>query len=261
MDKLAMDEADGAGSLEQALRAATTLVARCGTYAAEQQVLAVEELKASSSLAGAVVTQVDAEVERRIDAELAELFPQDGVLGEELVDRAGSSGRRWVVDPVDGTLNYARRLGPWSVVLSRWTGAACDLVAVWTGGHVYAASRGAGATLDGEPLVLHPTDVEAGGIVLTGAALQVAAQGAGWLARTVSTSAAEICAVADGRVVGTVRLHGHPRDLHGPALLVQEAGGRVTDPAGNPWDATTAGLVLASAGAHARLLELAAAAG
>lgn len=241
-----------------ALDIATALVTRCGQYAEQQQASAVEELKSAPSLSGAVVTQIDQEVELLIDRTLAEQLPDDGVHGEELVHRDGASGHRWIVDPVDGTLNYARRLGPWSVVLSRWSAAQPDLVAVWSGGRVYAAVRGHGATLDGVALRLHPSEVEAGGIVLTGAALGPAAQRGGWLARTVSSSASEICAVADGRVVGTVRLSGHPRDLHGPALLVQEAGGLVTDCHGKAWDGDSEGLVLGATGAHDRLLALAA---
>lgn len=241
-----------------ALDIATALVTRCGQYAQQQQASAVEEHKSAPTLSGAVVTQVDQEVELLIDRTLAEQLPDDGVHGEELVHRDGVSGHRWVVDPVDGTLNYARRLGPWSVVLSRWSGSQPDLVAVWSDGRVYAAVRGRGATVDGVSLRLHPTEVETGGIVLTGAQLGPAVQGDGWLARTVSSSAAEICAVADGRVVGTVRLSGHPRDLHGPALLVQEAGGLVTDCHGRAWDGDSEGLVLGAAGAHQRLLALAA---
>lgn len=62
--------------------------------------------------------------------------------------------------------------------------------------------------------------------------------------------------MADGRAVGSIRARGHRRDLHGPALLVAEAGGVVTDLAGGPWDATSTGLVLGRAGVHADLLAL-----
>ena len=98
---------------------------------------------------------------------------------------------------------------------------------------------------------------EAGGIVSTSASLAGDVQRAGWLARIVSSSAAQVCEVADGRAVGSIRGGGNRRDLHGPALLVAEAGGVVTDPRGAPWDGASKGLVLGHADAHAALLRLA----
>jgi myo-inositol-1(or 4)-monophosphatase len=240
-----------------ALDVAASLVADCGRYAAEQQTKVPELAKPApgGTLSSSVVTEVDVEVERRVDAALAEAFPDDGLVGEEFADRPGRSGRTWHVDPVDGTLSYARRLGPWSVVLSAWREEQCELVAVWTQGSVYTARRGGGAFVDGEPLRLS-ADAEPGGIVRVPPRLAAATAAAGWLVRSVDSSATELCQVADGRVTGTVRLHGHPRDLHGPALLVAEAGGAVTDLNGGPWSASSTGLVVSAAGAHAALLDL-----
>lgn len=244
---------DTADALEFAVR----IVADRGAYAAEQQRGVTEEVKSVSlPLTGGVVTAVDVEIERRIDAALQERFPDDAVVGEEFADRPGTSGRIWHVDPVDGTLNYARRLGPWSVVLSAWTGEQCDLVAVFTQDAVYSAMRGCGAWLDGVPLVLGDDGGRPGGIVRVPPLLVYAAHQAGWLVRSIDSSATEMCQIADGRIAGTVRLGGHPRDLHAPALLVQEAGGAVTDLSGQPWTASSKGLVLAAPGAHAALLEL-----
>lgn len=238
------------------LEFAVDLVTSCGRWAAEQQALVTEQKKEARNLSGAVFTEVDVEVERRLDDALSRRFPNDAFLGEEYAERSGTSGRTWHVDPVDGTLNYARRLGPWSVVLSAWTGERCDLVAVWTQGTVYAAASGAGAWRDGERMSLHEQTVERGGLVRVPAQLAQAAFDAGWLPRSIDSSATELCQVADGRATGTVRLRGHPRDLHGPALLVQEAGGVVTDLSGGPWSASSPGLVAATPGAHGALLGL-----
>lgn len=238
------------------LEFATDLVTCCGRWAAEQQELVLEQKKEARNLSGAVFTEVDVEVERRVDEALAQRFPDDALVGEEYAERPGSSGRTWHVDPVDGTLNYARRLGPWSVVLSAWTGGRCDLVAVWTQAVVYSAAAGAGAWREGERLALPVETVERGGLVRVPAQLAPAAHDDGWLPRSIDSSAAEICQIADGRATGTVRLRGHPRDLHGPALLVQEAGGVVTDLSGGSWSASSSGLVAATPGAHPALLGL-----
>lgn len=242
--------------VDEALRFAAELVASCGHWAAERQAAVTEEKKDAQSLASAVFTEVDVAVERRVEEAVAERYPDDAFVGEEYAERVGSSGRTWHVDPVDGTLNYARRLGPWSVVLSAWAAERCDLVAVWTQGVVYAAAAGQGAWRDGERLHVPDRVVERGGLVRVPAVLARAAFEAGWLARSIDSSAAELCQVADGRATGTVRLRGHPRDLHGPALLVQEAGGTVTDLTGGAWTASSEGLVAAAPDAHAALLAL-----
>lgn len=246
-----------ADDVSEALDVAARLVADCGRYAAEQQGRVVEEVKDDAvSLAGAVVTAVDREVEGRLDAALQDAFPEDGLVGEEYVDRSGSSGRTWYADPVDGTLNYARRLGPWSVVLSAWREDACELVAVWTQGSVYTAARGRGAHRDGRPLRLTAAPAERSGIVRVPPRLAASAAARRWSVRGIESSATELCQVADGRILGTVRLGGLRRDLHGPALLVQEAGGAVTDLHGEGWDGATEGLVVAAPSTHAALLEL-----
>lgn len=251
---------------DAAVEVAAELARAAGAYAAEVQEAVVEEQKHDSgpSLASRVVTAVDREVERRLDKGLAAAFPDDGVLGEEYVKRPSRSGRTWLLDPIDGTLNYARRLGPWSVVLSAWDEYVLAATVVWTGGHLYVASAGGGAFRDGVALALPEVagdpdgTADQGALVLLGPDLAAAGKAAGFLVRSVNSSAAELAAVADGRVAGTVRPAGHPRDLHGPALLVAEAGGIVTDLAGAPPTAAASGLVVARAAAHPALLALAA---
>ncbi len=253
------DDLDGGTALAGELAFAGELVTRCGEQAAARQEGVVEHAKAGGSLAGAAVTDVDTDLEALIDAAVAAVYPDDGLVGEEGADRPGTSGRTWVVDPVDGTLNYARRAGPWSVVLTAWEGQRPLLAAVWTAGHLYTAVAGGGASRDGVALRQREV-VEAGGIVRTSAAVVAAVEAGGWLARTVESSAAEVVAVADGRFTGTVRMRGDRRDLHGPALIAAEAGAVVTDLDGGPWTGTSPGLVIAHPGAHGALLGVAAAA-
>ncbi|HZI98324.1 MAG TPA: inositol monophosphatase family protein [Actinomycetales bacterium] len=239
-----------------ALTVATEIVTAGGELAAARQDGVSERTKGDvRSLAGAVVTDVDLAVERYVDETLAARCPDDGLVGEEYANRRGTSPRTWVVDPVDGTLNYARRLGPWSVVLSAWTGDEPELVAVWSDGRCWTATRGGGAHLDGAALHV-PVDPEPKGIVTANARLVGAVAARGWLGRTVESAAIQMCQVADGRSTGTIRLRGDRRDTHGPALLVAEAGGTVTDLDGRAWSASSRGLVAARAGVHAELLAL-----
>lgn len=248
----------GRDDVDEALTFAGDLVSHLGEIATRRQGGAVEHRKPADVLSGSVVTDVDVDVEQAIDDAVRRRFPDDGVLGEEGADRPPADprhGRTWVIDPIDGTLNYARRLGPWSVVISAWRGQQVESVAVWTGGALYAAAAGRGATRDGRRLQL-AGGAEPGGVVRAEASLLPAVQAAGWLARTVESSAAEIVSIADGRVMGTVRRGGHRRDLHGPALLVSEAGGAVVPLDGAPLSGATRGLLVAHPHLVERLLTL-----
>ncbi len=248
----------GRDDVEEALAFAGALVSRLGEVATQRQVSAVEQHKPAAALSGSVVTDVDLDLEQAIDDALRRRFPDDGVLGEEGADRAPADpqhGRTWVVDPIDGTLNYARRLGPWSVVVSAWRDQQVESVAVWTGGALYTAAAGRGATLDGRLLRLTGA-AEPGGVVRAEVGLLPAVQRAGWLPKVVESSAAEIVSIADGRVMGTVRRGGNRRDLHGPALLVSEAGGAVVPLDGAPLSGASRGLLIAHPQLVDRLLAL-----
>jgi myo-inositol-1(or 4)-monophosphatase len=233
------------------------LAAEVGAYAAAEQAHVEEEQKSDDvPITSSIVTAVDREAERRIVDALEARFPDDGILGEEFARKPSRSGRTWLIDPIDGTLNYARRLGPWSVVISAWDDLSPVAVAVWSEGHLYAAAAGGGATLDGQRLHIDGRDL-GGRIALVPPAFAAAAEEAGLLARGIHSSAVELMATADGRVGGTIRPRGHPRDLHGPALIVSEAGGVVTDLEGDPgWNGTTRGLVAGTPSLHPALLEL-----
>jgi histidinol-phosphatase len=85
--------------------------------------LAMEHLRkgvaATDKADGTPVTQADKDCERLIREKIAEQFPDDGILGEEESEKAGSqNGRRWIIDPIDGTSNYARGIPNFSTLLA-----------------------------------------------------------------------------------------------------------------------------------------------
>jgi histidinol-phosphatase len=75
------------------------------------------EYEAERKADGSLVTVADRETERHIRARLAETFPDDGVIGEEAGASAGSSGRQWIVDPIDGTYSFVRGVPLYGVML------------------------------------------------------------------------------------------------------------------------------------------------
>jgi myo-inositol-1(or 4)-monophosphatase len=108
----------------------------------------------SKAHANDLVSDVDLASERLIVDGLRAAFPTDGVLAEEGSSSTGSSSRRWIIDPLDGTRNYVTGAGPWSVCIALQDGDDTVVAVVHDPGaqETFTAVRGAGATLNGEPL-------------------------------------------------------------------------------------------------------------
>ncbi|WP_320669592.1 inositol monophosphatase family protein [Patulibacter defluvii] len=132
---------------EEAARAgAAELLARAGDLAA----LRVD----AKSTATDPVSEADVAAERAIRAVLAARVPDDGIVGEEGDDVPGTTGRRWVVDPLDGTVNFLYGIPQWcvSVACEGLVGVVLDPLR----GELFAATADGPATLDGEPLDPRP---------------------------------------------------------------------------------------------------------
>jgi len=93
------------------------------------------------------VTQADRECERMIARMLSEAFPEDGILGEEGASTESRSGRRWIIDPIDGTRDYVRGNPLWAnlIALEADNEVVVGVVNLPVLGKVYTASRGSGA--------------------------------------------------------------------------------------------------------------------
>jgi histidinol-phosphatase len=114
-------------------------------------------LKADRSM----VTQADTEIESMVREQLAVAFPDDHVLGEEEGGEVAQAGRVWIVDPIDGTSNFARGVPVWGTLIAlQQEGVGvlgiCDMPAI---GERYAAVRGQGATCNGRPI--HVSEIAA----------------------------------------------------------------------------------------------------
>ena len=97
------------------------------------------------------VTQADRECERMIAGMLSDAFPDDGILGEEGARAESRSGRRWIIDPIDGTRGYVRGNPLWANLIALEVGSdvVAGVVNLPVLGKLYAASRGGGAFRDG----------------------------------------------------------------------------------------------------------------
>ena len=192
------------------------------------------------------VSEADEESEQVLVRVITDARPDDGLLGEEGADRAGSSGLRWVVDPLDGTVNYLYGHVGWAVSVAvealgedgEWT-AVAGIVLEPSTGTTYAAVRGGGATCDGRPLAVNdPAPLEMA-LVATGFAYDrehrtrqalVAASVLGAVRdlRRVGSAALDLCRVAAGQCDAYYEDSTQRWDWAAGALVAQEAGAVVT---------------------------------
>jgi histidinol-phosphatase len=111
-------------------------------------------LRADTKQDDSPVTAADRHCERLLVQHLCHLFPSDGVLGEEGAEKASANGRRWILDPIDGTRDFLRGNRLWSMLIGlEDNGEVVAGVAHFPAlGETYAAAQGAGATRNGEPI-------------------------------------------------------------------------------------------------------------
>jgi myo-inositol-1(or 4)-monophosphatase len=209
-------------------------------------------VSATKTSAQDVVTAMDLASEALLRRRLAELRPHDAVLGEEEAFHPGTSGITWVVDPIDGTVNYLYGHSPYAVSIAAVRGPDPTVApdpATWTAlagcvfspedGRSYTAGLGLGATLDGRTLRVNPARPLIDSLVGTGfgyVAARRRAQGrivAELLPRVrdirrAGCASLDLCALAAGGLDLYYERGLQPWDLAAGALIAQEAGAQVT---------------------------------
>lgn len=210
-------------------------------------------IAATKSAIADIVTEADREVEALIRARLAAERPDDGFLGEESGAERGASDITWVVDPIDGTVNYAYGIPHYAVSIAAVTGDPTP--AVWTAlagvvhtpslGETFHAIREGGAWCGQQRLAVSAVG-EAGGLVATGFGYdpKYHAEDLARVAtvmplvrdlRRAGAASLDLAYVAAGRLDGYFERGLQPWDHAAGALLVTEAGGFVTGaPGGRP---------------------------
>ena len=186
------------------------------------------------------LTVTDGAVEQFVRDQIARRFPGDGVLGEE----AGGTldePRLWIVDPIDGTANFARQIPHFCISLGLMVNGKLEAGAIYEPMHdeLFIAQRGQGAWLNHRPMrVSSVADVTAATVeigwstrtpVQTYLNLAGKAAHAGCSVRRAGSGALGLAYVAAGRIEGYAEAHINAWDVAAGLLLVTEAGGRVND--------------------------------
>jgi len=230
-----------------------------------------EEFAVEKKSAIDLVTEVDVAVERRFRALIAERFPDHQILAEELGGAAAvPPGPCWVFDPIDGTTNFAHGLPIFCASLALEIDGVAEVGAVYDPNRreLFTAERGGGAFLNGRPLRVSPAARLVDAMLVTGFPYDVhtrvdeivglfgAFVGRARAVRRLGSAALDLCYVAAGRLDGFWETDLKPWAIAGGALIVAEAGGRVTDTDGAPF-ASRGGHVLATNGhLHEAMLDV-----
>ncbi|MCC7535553.1 MAG: hypothetical protein HUU20_06465 [Pirellulales bacterium] len=190
------------------------------------------------------VTNADQRVEARLRGFLARTFPDHGFLGEESGESEGKAAFRWIVDPIDGTRAFMRGLPSWSLLVGlEAEGVPVVGVSLLPAlGALFVGVRGDGATRDGRPLRVSSIERLEDAMIMHGGLEQFTEQGRSQMLIELGRRAYSArgfadmmghAAVLEGKADAVVDPRVKPWDLCAVAVLLREAGGRLTDFNGN----------------------------
>src|SRR3954454_7614746 len=247
-------------AVEAVVRAGDVMIERFGTNVRVDMKGAID-----------LVTEVDVAIEREFRVRIAERFPDHTVLGEEMGGAASApAGPCWVFDPIDGTTNFAHGLPIFCSSLALEIDGVAEVAAVYdpTRKELFTAERGGGAFLNGRPLRVSSADRLVDAMLVTGFPYDVHSRvdeivglfgafvGQVRAVRRLGSAAIDLCYVAAGRLDGFWETDLKAWDIAAGALIVAEAGGTVTNTAGEPFT-SRGGHVLATNGhLHQPMLDV-----
>ncbi|MEA2238733.1 MAG: monophosphatase [Thermoanaerobaculia bacterium] len=217
------------------------------------------------------VSRADRESEAAIVAFIREHCPNDAILGEEGgISAEGTSGRTWIIDPLDGTSNYLQHFPVWSVSIGLKTGdeITAGVVHEPLRNLFFTAERGAGAFRNGERMHVSKQEAIEGAFLATGFPFRAqqfvavycdifeevirTAKGV----RRAGSAAIDLAYTAAGIFDGFFELHLAPWDVAAGSLLVTEAGGVFSDFSGGDRWLKRGNIIGAPPGVHADLVQL-----
>jgi myo-inositol-1(or 4)-monophosphatase len=251
---------DVAVSAAQAAGAAIRAVAEAGV----QNVLFKGEGKRD------LVTEADKGSEQIIVDAITNRFPDHRILAEEGTSTGGTGAYRWIIDPLDGTTNFAHQYPLYCVSIAVERGGETLVGVVYAPymNELFVAVRGQGATMNGAPIRVSGVSELIGGLLCTGFPYRLdgptgnnLTNWGNFVLRTQATrrdgaAALDLCYVAAGRFDGFWELNLQPWDIAAGALIVQEAGGTITDAYGAPFTVEGHDVVASNSHLHQQMLDV-----
>ena len=220
-----------------------------------------------------LLTEADLASEKAVKAVIRRAFPLDGFMAEESPAEPAANGRLWIIDPLDGTTNYAHGFPAAAVSIGFAENGAVKAGGVFDPfrGEFFSASLGGGAFLNGRRLAVSGVRALSRALLVTGFAYDRAEKAdfyCGFFAefmtlshdvRRMGSASLDLCWLAAGRTDGYWEFGLKPWDVAAGGLIAAEAGARVTDFSGRRWSVDAAmgsETLAASPGLHGAMLKL-----
>lgn len=217
-----------------------------------------------------IVTEMDRESEQMIIGLLQGAYPDYGILGEEGSKSSKTCSSRWIIDPLDGTTNYTHNypLFGVSIALEKLGEIVLGVVYNPVLSELFTAEKQGGARLNGQPIHVTATPELGKALVATGFPYDAwtnpadnCAELTRFVKKTISlrsdgSAALDLCHIACGRLDGYWELDLSPWDMAAGALIVQEAGGIVTQVNGQPFDYLKPSILASNGLLHQAMVEV-----
>ncbi len=215
-----------------------------------------------------LVTEIDEAAERLIIQIIKDKFPQHGVIGEEYGSKDLESEYKWIIDPIDGTVNFAHGVPLCCVSIGLMYGDDIVLGAVYNPmmNELFFAEKGKGATLNGQPIKVSAKSDLQQSFLVTGFPYQYP-EGKdpvrifehflkkGLPIRRLGSAALDLCWVAAGRFDAFWEYNLQPWDMAAGILIIDEAGGRVSDFSGSKMTVWNKEIIASNGILHEMLLS------
>ena len=246
-----MSQHDASGANAALLDLARDIGVRAAEFALDARRAGVS-VAATKSSPTDIVTAVDRDTEALIRSLILDARPDDGIVGEEDATHVGTSGLDWVVDPIDGTVNFLYGIPAWAVSIAVVEGAAGSDVSGTTlagvvvnpvSGETFEASAGGGARLAGRELAVNADVALPAALVATGFSYSAERRRAQAAVvhellpqvrdiRRIGAASLDLCSVAAGRIDAYYERGLNAWDHAAGALIAREAGAHVAGPRG-----------------------------
>ena len=217
-----------------------------------------------------LVTNIDKASEKHIMEFIKGKYPDHSILGEEGTNIKNNSEYLWVIDPLDGTTNFAHRLPIFSVSIGvlknddLFAGVVYDVM----NDIVYSAVKGEGSYANGKRLNVNNNEIVEHSVLVTGFPYNISENPDRALekfnevvkktraVRRLGSAAIDLCFVAKGVFDAFWEVYLHPWDMAAGMLILEEAGGKITDFSGNPTNIYTHQLLASNNVIHQKILGI-----
>jgi myo-inositol-1(or 4)-monophosphatase len=217
-----------------------------------------------------LVTNIDKASEKHIIQSIQRKYKSHSILGEEGTNIRNDSEYLWVIDPLDGTTNFAHRLPIFSVSIgvlknnALYAGVVYDVM----NDIVYSAVKGEGSYANGEKLHVNSNEIVGHSVLVTGFPYNISENPDRALekfsemvkktraVRRLGSAAIDLCFVAKGVFDAFWEVYLHPWDMAAGMLILEEAGGKITDFSGKPTNIYTHQLLASNNVIHEKILDI-----